>query len=150
MTDWDPSTERLTRPAPDEIEPGIPATTDMPRPIPAGDEDEEQPAPLDHPQGVETWGTTAREEELGEPLAVRVRREQPEDTRLRGPEGMSLYEPGADGGLFDAVADDEADAIGDVDEDREYTLPAEEAAIRIEREPGGLTDDEGPGYLDRE
>jgi hypothetical protein len=143
MTDSDPSTERLTRPAPDEIEPGIPATTDMPRPIPAGDEDEEQPAPLDHPQGVETWGTTAREEELGEPLEVRVRREQPEGRRARRPEGVSLFEPGADDGLVD----DEADSIGDVDEDREYTLAAEEAAVRIVDEPGGLTDDDDPGYL---
>lgn len=148
MSDRDDWTGPTTRPAPDEIEPGIPATSEQPRNIPPGAEDEEEPVPLDVPQGVDEWGTTAREEQLGESVRMRAWREEPDTLGAPPPgsEGVSLLEPGAEGGLTDA----EPDAIGEVDQDREYTLPAEEAAMRIEEEPLGLNYDAGPGYLDDE
>lgn len=145
--------QQTTRPAPDEIEPGIPATSEQPRAVPQGWEAEEESPPLDVPQGVEEWGTTAREEAVGESVAMRARREEPDvwersrsDDDDGGGGGVSLFEPGSDDGLTDT----EPDAIGEVDEDREYSLSAEEAAVRIEEEPAGLTYDRGPGYLDDE
>ncbi len=132
-----------TRPSPDTIEPGIPATEEMPPGVPAGWEDEEEPAPLDFPQGVETWGTTAEEELVGEPLSLRVRREE-RDVERPAQEQVRLLEPGAEDGLVD----DEADAVGELDLDPSDTLSAEEAAMRIEDEPAGLTYDAGPGYID--
>ena len=134
-----------TRPAPDEIEPGIPATEEAPRNVPPGWEAEEQAPPLDVPQGVEEWGTTPREELLGEPLEVRVRREQrkPSSRGEVAAEGLRLYEPGAEDGLDD----DEPDAVGEVDTARDDTLSAEEAAMRIDDDPPGLTDDPSPGYI---
>jgi hypothetical protein len=131
-----------TRPAPDLIEDGIPATEEQPANTPPGWEAEEEPAPLDFPQGVEDWGTTAREESLGESLEMRVMREEPEvEPEAAG--GVRLLEPGAEGGLMD----DEPDAVGEVDTEGLDSLSSEEAAMRIEDEPEGLTYDRSPGYL---
>lgn len=134
-----------TRPSPDTIEAGIPATEEMPPGVPAGWEAEEEPPPLDFPQGAESWGTTAEEELVGEPLSLRVLREEPEvDPASAG--GVRVLEPGAEGGLMD----DEPDAVGELDAERSDTLSAEEAAMRVEDEPAGLTYDASPGYLDEE
>jgi hypothetical protein len=132
-----------TRPAPDIVEAGVPATTEMPPDVPAGWEAEEEPPPLDVAQGAESWGTTAEEGLKGEPLALRVLREQP-DTEPRSPDGARVLEPGAEGGLLD----DEPDAVGELEVEPSDTLSPEEGAIRVEDEPAGLTYDVGPGYLE--
>ena len=108
------------RPAPDLVEDGIPATVDDP-PHLSTDAVEGEPAPLEHPQGVEEWGTTAAEERMGEPFALRVAREEPE---LLG---------GDDDGVT-GVAD---------------ALSAEEAALHVEDEPEelGMSFAPDPGYL---
>lgn len=129
-----------------EIEPGVPATAESAphAPYPGWDTDE-QAAPRDEPQAVDEWGTTAREQQLGEPLAVRARREVPENDRELGDEGGRLYEPGTDDGLYDG----EPDAIGDLDTETDDSLSAEEAAVRVvDGDPPGLTYDAPPGYLD--
>jgi hypothetical protein len=131
------------RPARAVVEDGIPATSETPRPIPPGSEDEGEPAPLDHAQGVDEWGTTAREESLGESLRQRVAREEPE-RRTSGAGGFTLYEPGADEGLVDT----EADAIAEIDPGLDDTLAPEELAMRVDEEPAGLNYDPDPGYVD--
>ena len=110
------------RPAPDLVEDGIPATVDDP-PHLSTEAVEGEPAPLDFPQGVEEWGTTALEERMGEPLALRVRREEP-----------------------DVVPGDEEDRTGTGVAD---ALSAEEAALRVEDEPEelGMSFAPDPGYL---
>lgn len=150
------------RPALDEVEPGVPATTELPEDVPPGWEAAEEPPPLDFPQGAESWGTTAEEELQGEPLSVRVLREEPEvgagdsgaggaggiggaDTGSTDTGGVSVLEPGAEGGL----TDDEPDAVGEMDPG-DHALSPEESAMRVEEEPAGLTYDAGPGYLDDE
>lgn len=142
------SDRQTTRPASDELEPGIPATSEMPRDVPPGSEDEEEIPPLDVPQAVEEWGTTAEEELLGESLASRVAREEPDfGTAARGADaGVSLLEPGSDDGL----TDNEPDAIGEVDFGGDTTPSPEESAMRIEEEPEGLNYDPSPGYLDED
>ncbi len=147
MTNRDPWP---SRPARDEVEPGIPATTEMPRGIPPGSEDEEEPAPLDIPQGVEDWGTTPREELIGEPFELRVRREEPDrlTSDVEQP-GVSLYEPGTDGDVEEQEGlDVEPDAIADLNLEDDVTTSPEERAMRIEDEPAGLNYDPSPGYLD--
>jgi hypothetical protein len=153
MTDRDPGARYSTRPARDEVEPGIPATTETPRHIPPGSEDEETPPPLEFPQGVEEWGTTPREELIGEPFEPRVGREEPDRSASNeaGSQtgGVSLYEPGADDGVDEQGGlDTEADAVGDLSVDHDVTMSPEEAALRIDEEPPGLTYDSTPGYLD--
>lgn len=147
------------RPALDEVEPGVPATTELPEDVPPGWEAAEEPPPLDFPQGAESWGTTAEEELQGEPLSLRVLREEPEvgaggagaggaDTGGAGATdtgGVTVLEPGAEGGL----TDDEPDAVGELDPE-DHALSPEESAMRVEEEPAGLTNDAGPGYLDDE
>src|SRR2546421_7226694 len=67
----------LPRPAPDVIEDGIPATEEVPEELLRTGEVSEGPVPpLDRPQAVDEWGVTPREQELGEPLDVRLRRER--------------------------------------------------------------------------
>jgi hypothetical protein len=134
----------FSRPAPDIIEPGIPATSEMPRNVPPGDEDEDESPPLDVPQGVEDWGITGREQLLDEPLAERVKREQPD--RLGSDDisvGGRLIEPGGELGV-----DEEADAVGELDGGVFDTPTPEEAAMRIEDEPAGLNYDADPGYVE--
>ena len=118
------------RPATDEIEPGIPATNEMPPNVPEGWEDEEEPAPLDVPQGVNQWGTTAREEALGESVDQRRKREEPDFPRRARPEPVRLMDDG------DAAV-----------EDLDYSLSAEEAAMQVVDEPPGANYDPDPGYL---
>jgi hypothetical protein len=133
------------RPALDEVEPGVPATTELPDDVPPGWEAAEEPPPLDFPQGVESWGTTAEEELQGEPLSLRVLREEPEAGAGDEASGVSVLEPGAESGL----TDDEPDAVGELDTENQVLSP-EESAMRVEEDPAGLTYDAGPGYLDDE
>lgn len=110
------------RPATDIVEDGVPAIDEQSAELLAtGEQAEGEMAPLDDPQGVEEFGTTAAEQRLGESVAQRADREQPE--RLG-------EDPDADAGL---VEDD--------------TPSAEEAAMRVEAEPAGMNYDEDPGYL---
>jgi hypothetical protein len=149
MTDRDPEAGYSTRPARDEVEPGIPATSEMPRHIPPGSEDEETSPPLEFPQGVEEWGTTPGEELVGEPFELRVRREEPDRPAADRDTGVSLYEPGADSGVDEQGGlDTEPDAVGQLSVDDDVTLSPEEAAVRIDEEPPGLTYDATPGYVD--
>jgi hypothetical protein len=135
------------RATPDEAEPGVPVTSEVRRDQwLSGTEDEADPAPLDHPQGVDEWGTTAREEELGESLEMRQRREVPDRPERPDPYlSRSLVDPvvGDAGGI-----DDEPDLVAELDDSPEDTLSAEEAAVRVVDDPPGANYDDDPGYLD--
>jgi hypothetical protein len=149
MTDDEPWSSYDTRAARDELEPGVPAVDELPRHVPPGSEDEETPPPLDHPQGADEWGTTEREALQGEPLELRVLREEPDVIGDRPPGGVSLYEPGTDeavddGGGFDA----EPDLVADADVGDEITRGPEEQAVRVVDEPAGMNYDPTPGYVD--
>ena len=92
--------------------------------------------PRDYPQGATEYGTTAEEAHRGEPLAIRLAREEPE---------ISVDdEVGADaqaGRLVDTdldvgAADDEDELLAtDIGAD-DTAFSAEEAAMHIEGEPG--------------
>ncbi len=111
------------RPAPDEVEAGIPTVEDLPEgQLRTGDPLEGEMPPLDDPQAVEDWGLTAAEQQGAEPLSLRVQREEPDVLE----ELSELDEPGTG-------------PTG--------TLSPEEAAMRVEEEPAGLNYDPDPGYL---
>ncbi|MDQ2826409.1 MAG: hypothetical protein M3Y04_05555 [Actinomycetota bacterium] len=148
--------QNLPRPAPEITEAGVPAIEEIPEDVlRTGDPLDGELPPLDRPQGVTGWGTTASEQLRDEPLAVRLRREVPEvgpddidtddadldDTVI---EDRQFLEPGGESGL----SDDEADLVGEADAGLEDTLSAEEAAMRVVDEPGGMNYDPDPGYLD--
>lgn len=110
------------RPAPDLVEDGVPATSEAPPGLDV-DATEGEPAPLDHPQGVEEWGTTAAEEAAGESLAMRVAREDPDGTV-----------PADDWELEEELG-------------LEDDLSAEEGALRLVDEPPGMSYAPDPGYV---
>ncbi len=108
--------------------------------------------PLDRPQAVKDWGTTASEQLGQEPLDLRVAREVPDvgaaETGVDTGDwtDRQFLEPGADAGL----GDDEADSVGELDAGLEDTLSAEEAAMQVVDEPPGMNYDPDPGYVDYE
>lgn len=135
----------LGRPAPDLADDGVPATEEVrDELLHTGDPGVGgMPAP-DRPWGSREWGTTEFEQRQGEPLDGRLRREVPDRPAHAG--GGRLLEPGADDGRRDV----EADAVGEFDLSHSDSLSPEEAAMTVRDDPGGLTSDAGPGYLDDE
>ena len=140
-----PRDERVfPRPAPELIEDGVPATEEVPEELLLTQDVNEGPSPpLDRPQGVNQWGTTPFEGRVGEPLDVRLRREEPDFPERIEEDVPQLFQAGAEYG-----ADEEPAEVGDVDARWEDGLSAEELALRVEEEPPGLTYDESPGYLE--
>jgi hypothetical protein len=145
--------QNLPRPAPELTEAGVPAIDEIPEDVLlTGDPLEGELPPLDRPQAATDWGTTSAEQLQDEPLAVRLRREEPEvgagDAYLDGLDDdaeadRQFLEPGGESGL----TDDEADLVGEADAGFGDTLSAEEAAMRVVDEPGGMNYDPDPGYL---
>ena len=142
-----PRDERVfPRPAPEIIEDGIPATEEVSEELLlTGDVSEGPTPPLDRPQAVTEWGTTSFEERAGEPLDVRLRREQPDFSERIEEDVPQVFQPGAEYSV-----DEEPDEVGDVDAVWEDSLAAEELAMRIDENPPGLTYDESPDYVEDE
>lgn len=136
------------RPAPDVSTDGVPATEEIPEEVLLADDTvKSDMPPLDRPQAVKDWGTTASEQLGQEPMDVRAAREVPDVGTAAGDyTDRQLLEPGADAGL----GDDEPDSVGEVDVGREDTLSAEESAVRVVDEPAGLNYDPDPGYVEEE
>ncbi len=137
----------LPRPAPEVTEDGIPAIDEIPEDVLlTGDPLEGELPPLDRPQAVKDWGTTASEQLGSEPMEVRLAREVPDVEAGDAYLDRQILEPGADGGL----GDDEPDSLGEVDMGLEDSLSAEEAAMQVVDEPPGMNYDPDPGYVDYE
>lgn len=137
--------QNLPRPAPEVTEDGIPAIAEIPEDVLlTGDPLEGEMPPLDRPQAVDDWGTTASEQLASEPMEVRLAREVPDVEAGDAYLDRQFLEPGANGGL----GDDEADFLGEVDMGLEDTLSAQEAAMQVVDEPPGMNYDPDPGYVD--
>jgi hypothetical protein len=137
----------LPRPAPEVTEDGIPAIDEIPEDVLlTGDPLEGELPPLDRPQAVKDWGTTASEQLGSEPMDVRLAREVPDVGAGEGYADRQFLEPGADAGL----GDDEADSVGEAEFGLQDTLSAEEAAMQVVDEPPGMNYDPDPGYVDDE
>jgi hypothetical protein len=137
--------QNLPRPAPEVTEDGIPSIEEIPEDVLlTGDPVEGEMAPLDRPQAVKDWGTTASEQLASEPLEVRLAREVPDTEAAGAYLDRQILEPGADGGL----GDDEPDSVGEYGAGLEDTLSAEEAAMQVVDEPPGMNYDPDPGYVD--
>jgi hypothetical protein len=148
----DPNDEALLREAALEEE-GIPELEDQPvGKILSGETPEGLVPPRDYPLGAEEFGTTAAEDAMGETLAQRVAREVPDVPAGEGLDDADddqalagrLVQP--DFGVVDA--DDTPEEVGEAVPDV-GGLSAEEEAMRVEREPGGLGGG-WPGYLQDE
>jgi len=109
---------------------GIPPIEDQPPGIEGQNELEGMIPPGDAPKGALDWGTTAREEQLDEPLRDRVRREQREGLRGPGQDVGRLVQP--DAGMVGADTEPTEIAMETEDDD---ALAAEEAAMHIADTP---------------
>jgi hypothetical protein len=139
--------QNLSRPAPEVTEDGIPSIEEIPTDVLlTGDPLDGEMPPLDRPQAVKDWGTTASEQLASEPMEVRLAREVPDVEAGDAYLDRQILEPGAEGGL----GDDETDSVGEVDLGLEDTLSAEEAAMQVVDEPPGMNYDPDPGYVDYE
>jgi hypothetical protein len=120
---------------------GIP---DLDAPLPGkvatGDPQEGPAPPRDHPVGATEYGTTPFEEAAGEPLGLRLSREEPELTEdevlvaedFERPIGR-VYDETDD--LSDGyVVDEEGELVGRAEDVDAATLSAEEAAVHEIRE----------------
>ena len=132
------------RPAPDLADDGVPATEEVrDEVLRTGDAGVgDVPAP-DRPWGAGEWGTTDLEQQAGEPMDGRLRREIP-DREPGAAGGGRFSEPG----MEDSSFDDEPDAVGELDPSQADLLSPEEAAMSIRDHAPGGTDDPDPGYLD--
>ncbi|MDQ1488367.1 MAG: hypothetical protein QOJ23_881, partial [Actinomycetota bacterium] len=128
--------EVLPRPAPDVIDDGVPATEEVPEELLRTGEIFEGPIapPLDRPLAADEWGTTEWEEREGEPLDVRLAREEPDVLETVDEIARPIYQPGAEYGI-----DDEPSEVGEMDAIWEDTPSAEELAVHIVDEPPGIT-----------
>ena len=122
---------------------GIP---DIGRPHPAkratGDPQEGLILPGESARAAEDTGVTAEEQREGAPLEERLAEEQPDGEPGQRHDAGRLVDDGA-------VLDEEKDLVADEAEGELEGRSAEEAAVRVEDEPGGLTD--GPdSYLEND
>ena len=73
------SEQKLPRPAGDVVDDGVPATEEVrDEVLRTGDAGVADMSMPDHPMGADEWGVTAMEQSSGEPLDVRLSREQPD------------------------------------------------------------------------
>jgi hypothetical protein len=100
------------------------------------DPEEEASSPADEPQAANDYGTTAKEQRESEPLDDRLADEQPDLEPQTGTTPGRLVEEAS------GVTDREKDEVAEEAEEDREALTAEEAAMRVEEEPEGLT--EGP------
>ena len=113
---------------------GIP---DIDRPHPTkratGDPQEGLMVPRDEPRGADDWGTTAQEQTEGRPMADRLDAEVPDTEDGEREQPGRLREEGF------GLVDTEKDLVADEAEDDVEGLSAEEAAMRIEDPPPGVS-----------
>ena len=126
------------------LDPDAEGIPDLDAPLPgkvaSGDPQEGLFPPRDHPVGATEYGTTPSEEAAGEPLGLRLSREEPELTEddvlnaedFERPIGR-VYDETDD--LSDGyVLDEEGELVGRVEDADAATLSAEEAAVHEIRE----------------
>jgi len=115
---------------------GVPGLWDAAKGKPeTGDAQEGLIPPRDHPQGATEWGVTAEEQLEGEPLDLKLRREEPdiatfEEASLDDQVGR-LVEPENEVDEIDLTAEALATDVGRDD----GALSAEEAAMHITDTP---------------
>lgn len=104
----------------------------LPKKVKTGDPQEGIMVPRDQPRASDDWGTTAAEQREEEPLGDRLDEEVPdlEPGERRSPRRL----------LDEGPVDTEAELVGEAAEDPDEGLSAEEAAMRVDESPGGLTD----------
>lgn len=141
-------TGRIPDPADPFEEEGLgPAEDGLPSKRITGDTQDGMIAPRDFPLAADEWGTTAAEQERGEPLDVRLAREEPDVT--------AAADRPADDSPFAATPypDDPDERIGrivDVDEGARTDTEKDAVAYDVGTDMGGFSAEERAMHLEPE
>ena len=110
-----------------------------------GDTQEEIPVPAEQPVAVEDWGTTGAEEIAGEPLDVRLAREEPD---LGASAGRAADEsPDADQ-PYPEDRDERAGRIVETDEGARSDTEADAVAMTVGTDGGGFSAEERAMHIE--
>lgn len=105
-----------------------------------GDPQDDMPVPGDTPVAVDEWGTTALEEREGEPLAVRLSREEP-DLLERAASTPADESAGSDQ-PYPEDRDERVGRIVETDEGARTDVEADAVAVDVGTDAGGFTAEE--------
>jgi hypothetical protein len=129
--------DRKPDPPPDDESPEDEGIPDTGGPPPGkrdtGDSQEGLVLPRDEPRALEDTGITAAEQREGQPLEERLAEEEPERRPDERRDAGRLVEDDA------GLVDEERDVVVEEAEEDKEGRSAEERAVRVEEEPGGLT-----------
>lgn len=112
-----------------------------------GDPQDDMPVAGERPLGVEEYGTTAREESLGEPLDGRLAREEP-DLLETAPPVVSDRE-GIDN-PYPADREEQVGRIVETDEGAREDTEADAVAFDVGTDEGGFTAEERAMHIEPE
>jgi len=112
-----------------------------------GDPQDDMPVAGERPLGVEEYGTTAREESLGEPLDVRLAREEP-DLLETAPPVISDRE-GIDN-PYPADREEQVGRIVEPDEGAREDTESDAVAFDVGTDEGGFSAEERAMHIERE
>jgi hypothetical protein len=131
-------TDRIPDPADPFEEEGLaPQEPGLPGKLITGDAQDQMVVPRDEPLAVDDYGTTAAEEQQGEPLDVRLNREQPD---LSADGEADYSDEAAD--PYPVDRDERAGRIVEPDEGGGPDVTAETVGIDVGTDSGGFTAEE--------
>lgn len=112
-----------------------------------GDPQEDMPVAGDEPLAVNDYGTTAREESLGEPLDGRLAREEPDLLETAPP--VVTDREGIDN-PYPADREEQVGRIVETDEGAREDTEPDAVAIDVGTDQGGFTAEERAMHIERE
>jgi hypothetical protein len=112
-----------------------------------GDDQDDPVVPAENPVAVDDFGTTAAEEAAGEPLDLRLSREEPEVGDVAGAATDS-----SDGAAdpYPADADERAGRLVAPDEGAHTDAETDEVATSVGTDQGGFTEEERAMHIEPE
>jgi hypothetical protein len=113
-----------------------------------GDTQEEIPVPGERPVAVDEWGTTAAEEIAGEPLDLRLSREEP-DLLERAQTTPADESPDADQ-PYPVDRDERAGRIVEADEGARSDTEPDAVALEVGTDGGGFSAEERAMHIEPE
>jgi len=112
-----------------------------------GDPQDDMPVPGDRPVGVNEFGTTAAEQEAGEPLDLRLAREEPD--LLAGAGSPPDISEDSDN-PYPADREERVGRIVETDEGAREDTEADSVALDVGTDGGGFTAEERAMRIERE
>jgi hypothetical protein len=141
-------TSRIPAPADPFEEEGLPAGEDgLPGKLITGDAQDGMEPPHDYPLAVDEYGVTAEEQALGEPLDLRLSREEPEVTAAAD---LPADESEGSDSPYPEDPDERVGRIVDLDEGARADTEKDAVAYDVGTDTGGFSAEERAMHLEPE